>query len=62
MANTANTIKIFKKKKNYNYNINKVIYYNYNKKNYYLNFYIKPKKIVLILATFILMTNSNKNK
>ena len=43
-ANIINTIKIPKKKrKNYNYNINRIIYWNCNKKSHYINICIKSK-------------------
>lgn len=34
-----------KKKKNWNHDISKVIYYNYNKKNYFANTCIQPKPL-----------------
>ena len=38
LAIITNTIQYFqKKKKKYDYNISEVIYYNYNKKNHYIN-------------------------
>ena len=45
LASITNTIKILKKeKKNCNYNINKIICYDYNKKDHYTNIYIKLLK------------------
>lgn len=53
-----------KKKKLKNYqNFFKIIYFNYNKLRYYSNKYfnhLKAKKKVLVLTTFMLVTNASE--
>lgn len=63
LATGINTVKVGDKKKKKT-NINKTLYYNYNKKRHYANKcpeFQKPKKQVSVLVTFISITSAKKD-